>query len=518
MNFFWSIFIILILLAVYLHFFCRKSRRESKRCNKTHPHEEQAQHHLQEEDERTIIPSRQPPSPNDEYDVMIHSPRQVSEERNNAAIFPICRQIARHFSLPETMIQRVVMESHGGNNVEEDYPALVYLVMTGCGKHLSHQKKIEMGTFVVWKSNHQDHIDHVYQIIMGMSGDQRLDKKVRANAVDVLMRSNNRRYMDIAKRELDRLRHEERRADVQRIHDRMQQVRQEVNTLQTRIATTPPPRLHVHHPNNIHPVARVVDLRREDVALQQALLDEYRRLERQLGHGKSRTVYDDSQNVHNHAINESVIQSASLLVKDKNRLASSPLDLEKVLMEVHPSQEDKWRKSLRRIETDATKFKDGMTLRDVLQKVVGVVSASPHRDEMLRRLGEELVDMDGLCATGHLSRLVNVLQGFEDTPEDLRIRINPKDEIYASLSSYLTAELQNADEQLMEDMMETDADKKQNYYEFMSGALGRKHQELCKEYQGVLSEGEVSEHVRDAFRKYLNHEDDCRVILSRSNM
>lgn len=37
---------------------------------------------------------------------------------------------------------------------------------------------------------------------------------------------------------------------------------------------------------------------------------------------------------------------------------------------------------------------------------------NPHREELENRLFEELREMKGLCTTGHIARLINVLQGF----------------------------------------------------------------------------------------------------------
>ena len=41
---------------------------------------------------------------------------------------------------------------------------------------------------------------------------------------------------------------------------------------------------------------------------------------------------------------------------------------------------------------------------------------SEHKDkkEMMRRLGEEVIDSRGMCSNGRIARLVNALQGFMD--------------------------------------------------------------------------------------------------------
>lgn len=43
-----------------------------------------------------------------------------------------------------------------------------------------------------------------------------------------------------------------------------------------------------------------------------------------------------------------------------------------------------------------------------------LIKASPHREELGKRLVEELTEAVGMCCEGHLSRLCNVLMGFDD--------------------------------------------------------------------------------------------------------
>jgi hypothetical protein len=56
------------------------------------------------------------------------------------------------------------------------------------------------------------------------------------------------------------------------------------------------------------------------------------------------------------------------------------------------------------------------------------------RQELLQRLCEELKDMSGTCASGHLSRLVNVLVGYHPS---INIQISEHERIKASFSQLL---------------------------------------------------------------------------------
>jgi hypothetical protein len=54
--------------------------------------------------------------------------------------------------------------------------------------------------------------------------------------------------------------------------------------------------------------------------------------------------------------------------------------------------------------------------KELLTSVWGRIRDSPHRPELVRRLYQEMWDSIGMCTQGHLTRLTNALQGFEDAP------------------------------------------------------------------------------------------------------
>jgi hypothetical protein len=53
--------------------------------------------------------------------------------------------------------------------------------------------------------------------------------------------------------------------------------------------------------------------------------------------------------------------------------------------------------------------------KNMLDRVWGLISASRHRADMIVRLWEECVDAVGMCAAGHLTRLANAVQGFDES-------------------------------------------------------------------------------------------------------
>ena len=52
--------------------------------------------------------------------------------------------------------------------------------------------------------------------------------------------------------------------------------------------------------------------------------------------------------------------------------------------------------------------------KHMLDRVWGLIKASRHREDMEKRLWEEALDSVGMCADGHLTRLANSLQGFDE--------------------------------------------------------------------------------------------------------
>ena len=71
--------------------------------------------------------------------------------------------------------------------------------------------------------------------------------------------------------------------------------------------------------------------------------------------------------------------------------------------------------SLNRIKIDRVLYsKYSQTLLNILLKVCTFIFTNEEKDELLKRLKEELYDMAGTCSTGFASRLINILSGYDD--------------------------------------------------------------------------------------------------------
>jgi hypothetical protein len=52
---------------------------------------------------------------------------------------------------------------------------------------------------------------------------------------------------------------------------------------------------------------------------------------------------------------------------------------------------------------------------DVLDRVWTFIRSHKHRDDIFLRLAQEILEGIGMCTNGKMARLVNVLQGFDET-------------------------------------------------------------------------------------------------------
>ena len=363
-------------------------------------------------------------------------------------------------------------------------------------------KKLDIGTYIIWNSYNQNHIDAVYEEILKICNDRRYDNKIRSNAIDILLRSNNKKYMDNSVVLLERLRQEERNQE--NVND-IRKIRKQINNLQ----------------RYVQPVYSQDE---NDIELQQVLMEQIRNLQMRendiiANQNRKASVYNDTQNVHNSEINDSVINIATSLVNNK----SSPSDMfniDEELQKYYPEYEnhkEQINTSLERIRDDKSKFKDGVTISMVFDKIVGIIANSIHKPELVKRLGEELYEMNGLCSTGHMARIVNVIQGFNDIPEDLKIKINPKDEIYANIQSFISSEIQKSDnyEQLMDDMVDSNIENHRRFVNFVSEKMKNKVKELRKDYDGIVDETTLMLNIEDSLMNYLKSEQDVKIIMNQ---
>lgn len=150
--------------------------------------------------------------------------------------------------------------------------------------------------------------------------------------------------------------------------------------------------------------------------------------------------------------------------------------------------------SLGRFQIDRTMYSDVPKTQLLFVKVWKIINQHEHKEELIKRLFEEIIDMSGTCSTGHTSRLANIFSGFELNGEIIRINIDCKSEMLAvtmakinkriqdlTLSDKPEAEKYQSD--LMEEMMwNSNLENRVNLNKFVRENIMSIREELYKDY------------------------------------
>jgi hypothetical protein len=181
-----------------------------------------------------------------------------------------------------------------------------------------------------------------------------------------------------------------------------------------------------------------------------------------------KTVYDDSQNVHNSEINQEVLRISSYLIDSWHPMHYGVLGDWKfdTFSWKFPR---KCNQAISRIGCDSTKFtykNKTFKLRNVLEALWFYINSIYDNDtkkiikrikwqnELTVRLEEELVEMAHLCATGHLARMVNVLQGFSEDEPQFELKMSDVSQYKNVIRAFLNKKLQEcSDDNVINGMM-----------------------------------------------------------------
>lgn len=173
--------------------------------------------------------------------------------------------------------------------------------------------------------------------------------------------------------------------------------------------------------------------------------------------GSSTNIYDNKQNVHKKAVQESTKEGVEILSKVETfRLSKDKyIDYEFVKREIKNlplyNKEGKVSITLRRIEMDRAIYGvQQLSLMSILVKLWSYIITNEYAEGMKERLIEELAESAGVCSSGIVSRLVNVMSGFGD----FSIRISVEDQILARLTGRLNTILQDDNSEVVKEVPE----------------------------------------------------------------
>ena len=216
----------------------------------------------------------------------------------------------------------------------------------------------------------------------------------------------------------------------------------------------------------------------------------------QLNHNvKIMTVYRDSQNVHSSKLNDSVLKACVYLMEIEKPNGFNPEEVLSNLCEISPNHHEIISQVLERIEIDTSRFKCGenmFSLYDVFSSLWSCIKKHEYCADLYKRLIEEMTSMTKYCTTGHLSRFINVLQGYTDDKK-LSIVISDEQQIKAVVYNYLDAEMRNASDEITDSMISSN---KAPFYDFILLKMNQRIVMLCNEY------GPVQDYILSAVKIY----------------
>jgi hypothetical protein len=182
------------------------------------------------------------------------------------------------------------------------------------------------------------------------------------------------------------------------------------------------------------------------------------RIQEQRGNQKTkRTFYEDNQNVHNHNFNLSVLNACRYLKKiytpntrNVDHIYSCIKTELSTLINI-----DTIDTVVNRIRRDPSNFNIDCTLDDILISIWMFIESQPFeiKSQLIQRLSEEFKEMKLLCATGHMSRLINVIQGFTNDP-NLQVSISERLNYKTILTSYMEALLKEAPDDVLDGIID----------------------------------------------------------------
>ena len=167
--------------------------------------------------------------------------------------------------------------------------------------------------------------------------------------------------------------------------------------------------------------------------------------------------------------------------------------------------------ALNRITVDRQLYSQySISLKGILLRVLTFCNAHEHKDELYKRLVEELIDMHNKCSSGYAFRLINTLSGYCEHA----IRISWADQISGNLSGRLNAMIRAIEDEDYQAAVMTElclnSDKsiseRKNFLQFLRKAIPLIREEMWVDFEEDMTDTEFDLYLRRAVVKYEGHE------------
>jgi hypothetical protein len=135
-------------------------------------------------------------------------------------------------------------------------------------------------------------------------------------------------------------------------------------------------------------------------------------------------IYNDTQNIHNHHIQNSFRNSLNNILKDKHLMKLE--DIKNEILNNEILTETTKREIFNYCDDKTEHLTYLITYSDLLIYVWSRISKNENKNEILKVLNQEVNDGLCMCFTGRLTRLLNTLTGFYD---DIELQISDSEQI-----------------------------------------------------------------------------------------
>jgi hypothetical protein len=228
-----------------------------------------------------------------------------------------------------------------------------------------------------------------------------------------------------------------------------------------------------------------------------------------------KNYYYDDENVMSHATNETWVKSVKNLLRDKispdikNKIEFKESWVKNILSEHAPELKVKNIKWCRNVKIKAL----NTNIETIWSHIWNRILSSPFKNELILRFVEEITDANDVCATGYITRLVNVLAGFYD---DINVSLTQSQHLGAIIENERQKVLKiipNQHEKEFIDLWKKNVITRFNELHVELETLNTWIQPICDLYQDadycemIESEGDLDDYSSNSNSDYYSNSD-----------
>jgi len=135
-------------------------------------------------------------------------------------------------------------------------------------------------------------------------------------------------------------------------------------------------------------------------------------------------IYSDTQSVHNHSIQEGVLKSINYITSIKPSIKNE--QLKELIINNKYLNEDVKRLLFEYMDNKEVHSILNITFEELLLSVYDFIEKNENKEELFKIMNDEITEANCKCFTGRISRLINVLNGYN---EHIEIHIADNEQI-----------------------------------------------------------------------------------------